>query len=266
MLKIAELNLYPLKSCAQISLDQAAVGPLGLEGDRRWMVVDPNGRFMTGREQPKLLSIRAQPSIHGIGLSARGCKTLDVPFPDAGMRRPVQVWSSQVIAAWTTVADAWLSALLGAPATLVYMDKSARRPTDPRYSQAHDQVSFADGFPVLLTTKASLADLNARLDTPVGMERFRANIVVSGDLEPYQEDHSRGFEIDGLRFDNVKPCARCVFTTLDAKTLIFDPAREPLKTLSTYRRAQPGKILFGVNLIARQFGTLHVGAPVRLLD
>lgn len=265
-LRVAELNLYPLKSCAQLRVSSAQVGSRGFDHDRRWLAVDSNGKFLTGRERPALVSIRAEPSGDGVQLSAPGRASLDVAIPDGAARRTVKIWSDTVDAARCDAANDWLSAVLGVEAALVYMDERAERATDPKYSRIGDNVSFADGYPILLTTQASLNDLNQRLARPVGMERFRANIVIKGELAPYLEDDIAGWEIGGLRFENAKKCARCVFTTLDVETLAFDPEREPLRTLSTYRRPEPGKILFGVNLIARGHGPIEVGAHARILD
>jgi len=263
---VAELNVYPLKSCAQIRCDSVEVGALGFAHDRRWLVVDAAGRFLTGRECPRLVAIVATPSALGLRLHAPDRSSIEIERPSGEQRREVTIWSSSVSAARADQGNAWLSAWLERDVALVYMDSHALRASDPRYSRAGDLVSFADGFPILLTTQASLRDLNARLAKPVGMARFRANIVVASALEAYCEDQAAGFDIGGMRFDQVKPCARCVFITLDEATLKFDPEREPLRTLSTYRRPEPGKILFGVNLIARDYGTLQVGSPVKFLD
>jgi uncharacterized protein len=162
-LKVAELNLYPLKSCAQLRVTTAQVGTRGLVHDRRWLVVDTDGQFLTGRERPALVSIRAEPSANGLRLSAPRMEPLSVEIPDGRLRRPVKVWSDTVDAARCDSANAWLSTVLGMDAALVYMDERAERPTDPKYSQLGDSVSFADGYPVLLTTQSSLADLNQRL-------------------------------------------------------------------------------------------------------
>jgi uncharacterized protein len=265
-LKLAELHVYPIKSCAAWSLERAEVEPRGLKFDRRWMAVNLDGKFLTGRELPRLVGIRATVEGDRLTLNAPGLPTLSLSPSDSSERMSVTVWSSSVDAARVRGADDWLKQWLGVEATLVHMDQGALRPADPRYAQTADEVSFADGYPLLLTTRASLNDLNARLKRPVGMDRFRANVVIDGPLEAFAEDRVRRVRIGAVEFDNVKPCARCTFTTLDPVTLEFDPEREPLRTLGTYRRPEPGKILFGINLIPRSLGALNVGDQVEFLD
>lgn len=262
---LSALHLYPIKSCAALSPETARVEPRGLAHDRRWMLVDALGNFLTGRQLPRLVRLRALPTAAGLRLDAPGQDGIEVavPAPDAPRRR-VTVWKDTLDAADAGDAAArWLSALLERDARLVHMDATAVRPVKPAYAQPGDEVSFADGFPLLLISQAALDALNARLAVPLDMLRFRPNLVVSG-TAPHAEDDWRRLRIGEIEFDAVKPCTRCVFTTVDAARGDFDPSGEPLRTLKSYRRGPDG-ITFGMNLIARGQGTLRVGDPVTLL-
>jgi uncharacterized protein YcbX len=263
---LSALAIHPVKSCAPLALQTAQVEPRGLAGDRRWMVVDPDGRFLTGRQLPRMVLLVARPADAGLELEAPGRPPLRVPAAAADApRRRVTVWKDAVDAACApAAADAWLSDFLGRPVHLVAMDAPARRAVDPDRARPGDEVSFADGFPVLLVGQASLDALNARLAKPVPMSRFRPNLVVAG-APAHAEDGWRRIRIGGVEFELVKDCTRCVFTTVDAEQGAFDPDGEPLRTLVGYRRG-PAGVTFGRNLIARGTGTLRVGDAVEVLD
>jgi uncharacterized protein YcbX len=263
---LTSLFRYPLKSAAGQSLEHATVEPLGLECDRRWMAVRPDGSFLTGRDAPSLVRVRALPGPEGLRLSAPGLPELLVPPPPADAARlDVTVWEDTCSTARASAeADRWLSEYLGQPAALVYVDARMERPVDPRYAAPEDRVGFADGFPLLLCSEASLADLNQRLLRPVPMARFRPNLVVDG-CEPFAEDGWRRLRIGTVELASVKPCARCVFTTVEPETGGYDPAQEPMRTLSTYRRTG-GKVLFGQNVIVRRPGTVRLGDAVEVLE
>lgn len=262
---LSALYLYPMKSCAPLLREQARVQPRGLEHDRRWMVVDGTGRFLTGRQLASMTRIQAQPTdTGGLALSAPGCEGIEVAVPADVPRMRVTVWDSTVDARPAgREADDWLSAVLGRPLRLVHMDEGARRPVDARYAQPGDEVSFADGFPLLLISQAALDHLNTRLARPVAITRFRPNLVVDG-CAPHAEDGWRRIRIGTVEFDVVKPCVRCVFTTVDPERGERDPDGEPLRTLLTYRRTPKG-VTFGQNLIPRGTGTLRIGDPVTVL-
>jgi len=263
---LSALSIYPLKSCAELSLTHATVEPLGLQHDRRWMAVRPDGSFLTGREYPTLVHLRAVPVPEGLGLSAPGMPELVVPVPPPDAPRlDITVWKDTCSAAWAGAdADRWLSTYLRQPARLVYVDERMLRPVDPKYASPEDRVGFADGYPLLLISEASLADLNARLPQPVEMRRFRPNLVVSG-CEPFAEDRWKRLRIGDVEMTLVKPCARCVFINVDARTARPDPAQQPLRTLATYR-ARDNKVMFGQNVITRHGGVLRVGDPVEVLE
>jgi hypothetical protein len=263
-LELASITIYPVKSCAGLVQQRARVEPRGLAHDRRWMVVDPGGRFLTGRQLPRLTLLRAHTDGQTLWLDAPGLPGLRIETPrPGGERLRVGVWKDAVDAACAGAqADAWLGEMLGQPVRLVHMDEAALRPIDAAYAVPGDQVSFADGFPLLLIGQASLDALNERLSLPVPMIRFRPNLVVRG-AAAHAEDGWRRIRVDGVPFDVVKPCTRCVFTTVDPETGTFDAAREPLRTLGTYRRTAQG-ITFGQNLIARGLGELRAGARIEV--
>jgi uncharacterized protein YcbX len=263
---LSAIHLYPIKSCAALSPASAAVEPRGLAHDRRWMIVDGSGRFITGREVPATVLIRATPDANGLRLEAPGhvAASIALPHPDAPRRR-VTVWDDEVEAPDAgDAAAAWLSAVLGREARLVAMDVAATRAVDPSRARPGDEVSFADGYPLLLVSQAALDGLNARLATALPILRFRPNLVVDG-AAAHAEDGWKRVRIGEVEFEGVKPCVRCVFTTVDPARGALDPSGEPLRTLKTYRRGPKG-ITFGMNLIARGTGTLHVGDPVVVLD
>lgn len=263
-MQLSSLYLYPIKSTAPLVVEAALVEPRGLRDDRRWMVVDADGRFITGRQLPRLTLVRAQPGPDGLSLDAPGMPTLQVPFPQTSVTVPVNVWKSDVAARPADAAsDAWLSEFLGQPVQLVHMDAGVTRPMTDVHSQAGDEVSFADAFPMLLITRAALDGLNARLAKPVSMLQFRPNLVVDG-AAAHAEDDWKRIRIGDVEFDVAKPCTRCVFTTVDPLRGERDPDGEPLRTLIGYRRSGDG-VTFGQNLIPRSPGTLRIGDAVEVL-
>lgn len=261
---LATLHIYPLKSCAPLAVDAGMVEARGLVHDRRWLVTDADGRFLTGREQPRLTLIRARPGHDSLHLSAPGCDDLRLVAPTGADRVRVRIWNSEVDAQpGGAAADAWISAFLGMPARLFHMDDACLRAVDADYSQPGDIVSFADGYPLLLISQSALDDLNTRLMRPVSMLRFRPNVVVAG-TAPHAEDEWKRVRIGDIEFDVVKRCIRCVFTTVDFERGAFDPDGEPLRTLIGYRRTDQG-VSFGQNLIPRGRGTLRVGDAVEVV-
>lgn len=268
---VASLHLHPLKSCAALDVALLEITPRGPAGDRRWLVVDADGRFMTARERAELVGIRARPERGGLLLEATSMPALQVSVPgwDAP-RRSVTVWRDVVDAVDAgDGAASWLSSYLGSAARLVHMDASVHRAVDPVFGSPGDEVSFADAYPLLAISQSALDMLNARLQRPLPMLRFRPNLVV-GDSAPHAEDHWRRVRIGEVEFEAVKPCTRCVFTTLDPQTMTRDADGEPLRTLTTYRRAPKGAavvgVTFGMNLIPRGTGIIRVGDAVMCVD
>ncbi len=264
---VASLHLYPVKSLGGVRVDAAAVTDFGLALDRRWLLVDDGGTFLTQRTLPRMARAHATPSGAGaIRLTTPGHEPLDVvpPPPDAP-RRIVQIWDDAVDAqCYDADIDAWCSEAIGHACHLVYMPDDVRRPVDPAYAGPDDRAAFSDGFPLLVLSDASLADLNARLAErgiePVVVERFRPNVVVT-DTAPFAEDTWRDVAAGDVQLRIVKPCGRCVLTTVDPATAEVSPRGEPLRTLATYR-TRGAKVMFAQNALVVRGGTLRVGDAV----
>jgi uncharacterized protein YcbX len=264
MLTVSELYIYPVKSLGGVALNSATLTDRGFEYDRRWMLVDENNRFITQREVNAMALLKVQITAKGLliqNISVPGEELL-VPFePAMAETAMVTVWSNHCRAQRVSeAADAWFSKQLGLSCKLMYMPNSTNRFVDGRYAHHKEITSFSDGFPLLLISQASLDDLNGRLSDPLPMNRFRPNLVFTGGT-PFLEDCMKQFEINGITFFCVKPCARCVMTTIDQQTGI--KAKEPLKTLSTYRMKN-NKILFGQNLLYNGKGKITVGDTITI--
>ncbi len=267
---LSELWIHPVKSLRGLSVERAEVTPRGLAGDRRWMVVDREGRFLTQRQQPKLALVHPQLDedhnrllLHDAG---RARPDLELPLHlQSGKPVEVQVWNDRVQALDAGDAAAeWISQAAGQPARLVYMPEQSRRGVDPAFGQPGDITSFSDGFPLLIISQAALDALNRRLGRSLPMRRFRPNLVVTG-TEPHAEDQWRRIRIGGVELELVKPCSRCIVTTVDPETGERDAAREPLRTLMQYR-LRDNKVYFGQNAIPRRTGWLQTGQPVEVLE
>lgn len=268
MLHLSGLYRYPLKSAAGEALRETALDALGVQGDRRWMVVDTQtGRFLTQRLLAQLTQLQARwlGSTH-LQLSAPGMADVTVALPDEhAPLRAVTIWSDslQVPDAGDQAAK-WLSQWLGRACRLVQVPHARARQVDTAYANVGDKVAFADGFPLLLIGQASLDDLSARVGQALPMLRFRPNLVVSGG-QPYAEDSWKRIRIGELEFRVVKGCSRCIMTTLDPQTGERSADREPLTTLKTYRE-RDGQVYFGQNLIACGEGHLRLDMPVEVLE
>jgi hypothetical protein len=266
---LASVHIYPLKGGRAVDLDEAVVEPWGLAGDRRWLLVDADGQFITQREQPTLARlVVSYGQGAGITVSCDGYRSLSVAAPaDSPELLKVTVWRSTVLAAAAgPEADGWFSGYLGEPVRLVWLDDPTRRAVDPEFGADGDVVSFADGFPLLVTSSASLGQLGEWLaadgDQPVPMNRFRPNVVVSG-CEPWDEDRWRRIRIGAVSFRVAKPCGRCVVTTTDQAT--GERGRQPLRMLA--RRRRFGKsLVFGQNLIPDSPGLIRVGDPMEVTE
>ncbi len=265
-MKVTEINIYPIKSTRRIALMETKVSPRGLPWDRRWMLIDSDGKFMTARQHPTLATVETCFTGNALRVSVNDGRPLELPLqPSDSKVISVTVWRDQCDAVPAgEEADAWFSEFLGIPCQLVQMTDDLVRGVDPGFGQPGDEVSFADGFPLLLLCEASLNDLNSRLDEAVSMRRFRPNLVVDGE-QPYAEDNWQRLRVGEVEFAGVKNCSRCVFTTVDPDTGIKHPDKEPLRTLSSYRRRPEGGVYFGQNLIPRSGGIIRVGDAVEIL-
>lgn len=264
-MRISELWLYPVKGATGIAVREWALDEIGLRHDRRWMVITPDGRFVTQREWPGLGGIRQAIEGETLVLESARAGTVRVPLDGAeGPAREVVVWGDRVRALDEGEEPAaFVSEHLGVHARLVHMPQHAHRQVDLAYAAPGDRVSFADAFPLLLISQASLDELNRRLPEPLSMRRFRPNLVIDGAPGAHAEDGWRRIRVGTVECDVVKPCARCVVTTLDPDTGIAGP--EPLRTLATYRK-DGSKVLFGQNAIHRGVGMLRVGDAVEVLS
>ena len=259
---LSEIWIYPVKSLGGIRLTESQVKEKGLQYDRRWMIVDEKGKFLTQRVNSKMALLDVSFHTEGLVLSHRNDteNQVLVPFePVSNQAIQVKVWKD-VVTARTICdqADQWLTEQLGKNVRIVEMYEESRRLMDPDYADPGTLVSFADDFPFLLISQASLDDLNSKLVDDVEMKRFRPNFVVSG-TEPFAEDFWKKIVINDISFTIAKPCERCVLTTIDPAT--GTKGLEPLKTLATYRKVN-NQILFGQNLVSSQTGMLREGDEV----
>jgi uncharacterized protein YcbX len=261
---LSALYRYPLKSARAEPLSRSSLDLLGLSGDRRWMLVDDKGRFLTQRALPGMSQLSALYGPCGeLQLAAPGHSPLTVEQPSGeAPLRGIMLWGDtlQVPDAGEEAAE-WASTFIGKSARLVYVPDECSRyvPGDEG-----DRVGFADGFPLLLIGEASLADLVARVGRPLEMLRFRPNLVIEGS-EAFAEDGWKRIRIGNVDFRVLKPCARCILTTIDPQTGERSADREPLATLQQYRR-QDGHAMFGQNLVNDGPGVIELGMPVIRLE
>ena len=268
MLRLSALYRYPLKSGKAETLTHIGLDKLGLDGDRRWMLVDEaSGRFLTQRAVAQMSQLSALwNATGGLTLSGAGRPALDVALPGADAElRGVTIWRDTL-----RVPDAgdeaarWVSDFIGKPTRLVQVSLERARTTAAGYGKDDDQVAFADGFPLLLIGQASLDDLSQRIGRPMEMLRFRPNLVIEGS-EAFAEDGWKRLRIGDVEFRVVKSCSRCILTTIDPATGERSADRQPLATLETYRK-EPDGVMFGQNLVNDGVGRLEVGMPVTILE
>lgn len=264
---LSEINVYPVKSLRGLSLTEARVERRGLEFDRRWLVVDPAGRFVSQRVNPLMATVSTE-IVNGSLVLRQGDARFEVPAP-SDRRVGVTIWNDRCEAqVCSDETSEWLSRRLGIGCRLVSMPETTIRKVDPDFAvKPSDHVSFADGFPFLLIGQASLDDLNGRLDVAVPMDRFRPNLVIGGS-DSFAEDDWNRIRIGDAEFDIVKPCSRCSVTTVDQQTG-ENAGPEPLRTLAAFRtfeRNGAKKIFFGQNLVSGSEGSVvRVGDAVEIL-
>lgn len=268
MLKLSEIYIYPIKSLGGIRLEKANITTRGLENDRRFMLVDENGQFLSQREYPQLAIFQTE--IEGDFLKITDKKTgqnlkVNLSPNSQSLALSVTIWDDTTTAIEVSQeASEWFSQALGIPARLVYMHEESQRKVESNYALTGDDItSFSDGYPILIVGQSSLDDLNNRLENPVNINRFRPNFVFT-DGEPFEEDAWHEFTVGDVRFFGVKPCSRCIMTTIDQETG-EKKGKEPLLTLNKYRKAG-NKILFGQNVLVSELGTVSVGNDVTVLS
>ncbi|WP_432173878.1 MOSC domain-containing protein [Streptomyces sp. Tue6028] len=270
--QLHSIHVHPVKAFRGESPREAVVEPWGLAGDRRWVLIDDGGKVVTQRQQPRLALAAAEllPG-GGLRLSGPGREPIDVTVPAPVGTTALDIFGDKVEGVLADdAAHAWCSAYLGADVRLVHMDDPATcRPVDPDFARPGETVSFADGYPLLVTTLASLDALNSLVaqgdhahEGPLPMNRFRPNVVVSG-TDPWAEDDWSRIAIGEVTFRVAKMCGRCVVTTTDQSSA--ERGKEPLRTLGRHRRVG-NQLIFGQNLVPESRGTLRVGDPVTVLE
>ncbi|PWK24475.1 hypothetical protein LV89_02988 [Arcicella aurantiaca] len=266
MLKLSEIYIYPVKSLGGIALSKANITDRGLENDRRFMLVDENGRFLSQREFSVLAIFQTEIIDNSLIITNRKTgKELVINLSQPSSTNAIQatVWDDTVEALEVSKeASQWFTEALSFQARLVYMPEESHRKTDAQYSLKGDEItSFSDGYPILIAGQASLDDLNNRLASAININRFRPNLVFTGG-EPFEEDAWHEFTVGDVRFFGVKPCARCIMTTIDQATG-EKAGKEPLLTLNKFRKAG-NKILFGQNVLISQLGEIAVGDSIEV--
>jgi len=262
---LSEINIYPIKSLAGISLLSSEVEERGLKYDRRWVLVNESNTFFTQRDFPEMALIIVAVVQEGLKLQHKTkiVEPLLIPFEfDHSKTDKVVIWDDTVKGKfYNTQIDSWFSEIIGIKCHLVKMPESTRRIVDTSYAK-NKIVSFADGYPFLIIGQSSLNDLNSRLEVPLPMNRFRTNFVFTGG-QPFEEDNWKKFNVGNVIFQAVKPCARCVITTTNQETA--ERLHEPLLTLSKYRKFD-NKVMFGMNLVCESTGQIEVGDKIEILE
>lgn len=261
--KLSQINIYPIKSLGGITLQSSKVEERGLQHDRRWMLVDEQNKFITQRMHPEmaLLKVEINNDLLTIKHIHNKLSPLTIPLVTYDEEEiNVQIWNDNVTALkYSSNANDWFTKAIGFKCSLVYMPDSTKRIVDPVYAQ-NKLVGFADGYPFLIIGEESLNDLNKRLDEPLPMNRFRTNFVFSGG-KSFDEDNWKTIKIGDTVFHSVKPCGRCVITTINQNT--GTKGKEPLKTLAAFRQ-KDNKVMFGMNLVAEGTGNVRVGDELEI--
>lgn len=263
-ISLTSIHIYPVKSCQGIKLEKTVIGSRGPAWDRRWMIVDANGNFLSQRKHPKMALIKTKLEHKSLVLSIPEHKELRFSLEPNGFTLDVKVWKDfcSAIDLGEKAANLF-SEFLGFECRLVFMPSESKRKINPKYAlQPEDVISFADGYPFLLISEASLDDLNHHLEDPVPMDRFRTNLVVSG-CNTFEEDTWKKIRIGEIFFEVVKPCSRCLITCVNHHS--GEKGTEPLKTLAGFRK-QKKVIMFGQYLIHTNQGTLSEGDTLKIIQ
>ncbi|MGZ5368694.1 MAG: MOSC domain-containing protein [Aeromicrobium sp.] len=262
-MRVESINLYPVKATRAVPVRSAEVELSGLRDDRRWAVVDLDGKRLNATHHDALLAVTALPDDDGgLTLTAEGLEPASVAIPLGGPLIPVNVSRlAEAVDAGDGAAQ-WFSNYLGKSVRLVWQDDPARRVMSPNHGGlGGEPLSLADTGPLLLTSTASLARLNEWVAgdvEPMAMERFRPNVVVDGD-EPFAEDGWRQIHIGDVPYRFAEHCDRCVVTTIDPDTLRH--GKEPIRTLARHRK-WAGKTWFGVRIVPLSTGAIGAGDAV----
>lgn len=264
IMKISELNIYPIKSTRQVSLEKSEVFTTGLAHDREWLLIDQNQELITARDYPRLLQVRTQVGKNKLKISTP-LESFTFQGQDQEKEISFRFFNEQLSGKYYSMeADHWFSDYLGIACQLIHQKDVFRPMLEKRGGRNGDRVNFGDEAPILLIGQGSLDDLNSRLDNPVTMGHFRPNIVVS-DTKPYDEDHWKSIRIGACEFDVAQVCRRCVFTTIDPITQEKHKRGEPLRTLAGYRKVSDGGVAFGMHLIPRKLGEIRKGDEVTVV-
>ncbi|MBD1558771.1 MOSC domain-containing protein [Vibrio sp. S9_S30] len=260
---LSQINIFPVKSIGGIRLSKAWVEKQGLTFDRRFMVATMDGAMVTARKYPNMVKVHAVLQSDGLVLTYPRMPVLRLRYSDFERDElPTQVWSDNFTALSTTqAANEWFSQILSTPVQLLFCGDQSNRVRE----KIQTNVSFADGYPLLVISEASLAELNKRSSESNSMDQFRTNLVVS-DTEPFAEDGWKKIKIGEVEFEAVKPCERCILTTVNTQTGEFNTSKEPLKTLSTFRANEQGGVFFGQNLVAKNEGIIREGDVIEVLE
>lgn len=262
-LSVSSLTIYPIKSASGIQLSHSWVDDYGLSYDRRFVLSDLNGQFITARTHPALCLITVSITPEGLVLTAPDMPLLEVKYSQfSAQTHQVTVWDDQIDAQYChQIYDKWFSRYLGLDCQLHFFSANSTRYVKNR----NNQVAFADGYPLLLISQASLDDLNNRIrHTQIEMKQFRPNIVITGS-KAYEEDTWQHIRIGEVEFELTKPCSRCIMTTVNPNSADKHPKQEPLNTLKQYRQTPKGDVMFGQNLVALNKGKINLNDSVQIL-
>ncbi len=260
---LSQINVFPVKSVGGVSLSSAWVEKQGLSFDRRFMIAKADGSMITARKYPQMVTVKSALLADGVVFSAIGMEPLKIRYQDFNMQEtPATVWDDTFTAYTTTdEADNWFTSVLGQRVNLLFCGEQSNR---VREKFGHN-ISFADGYPVLVITQASLDELNKRSSEQHSMDQFRTNLVVAA-TKPFEEDSWKRIRIGEVEFESLKPCERCILTTVNTQRGTFRESKEPLKTLQQFRANERGGVFFGQNLVARNEGIIRQGDAVEVLE
>jgi len=266
MLQVSELFIYPIKSLGGIAKQKVDIINTGFKHDRRWMLVDEHHLFLSQRSHHQMALLQPSETENGILVTHKHFPSQQILIPfqtDQDNKLKVTVWDDNCAAVMVDQElNKWFSDMLHFNCKLVYMPDDSKRLVDKAYASNEEITSFSDGYPILMVGQASLDQLNEKLAIQLPMNRFRPNIVFTGG-HPHLEDEMKTFHINGQYFSGVKPCARCVMTTIDQQTAATN--KEPLATLSRYRMKN-NKIYFGQNVLQHQHGQLQTGDEIIITE